>query len=339
MSKTGTKKTGFTMLDTVWAAAAAFWNEGFGPSSRLWPLYLILTLIIGFGLYRARRIDGSFVGWLLPRRVWAHASHIVDIKLFVLSRVFSILGVFQIVAVAGLVTSWAVGLFPEDGLITGQPSPVIVTLLLLLTGDFTTYWVHRIYHEFRILWPFHSLHHSAEVMTPITVYRKHPFYDLTKVVVHGSALGLLQGLLVGLYSGDISIALLLGVNGGYFLFNALGANFRHSHIWLGYGRVLEHILISPAQHQIHHSLAPQHHNKNYGEVLALWDWMFGTLYVAPAPEDIEFGLGDTQGRRLRQRHDSLVAALIVPFRDSGRQIAKRLGRDHADRAKPVTPAE
>ena len=325
------------MFDTIWAALSAFWQEGFGPHSRLWPFYLIATLLIGMVIFRARKVNGSFIAWMVPKSVWAHASHIVDFKLFVLSRVVSILGLFQIVAVASLVATWIAGLFPGDGFVTGPANPQLVAGLLLLVGDFTTYWVHRLYHEVRILWPFHSLHHSAEVMTPITVYRKHPLYDLSKVLVHGSALGLLQGVLTGVYSGDLSMAMVVGVNSAYFMFNMAGANFRHSHIWLGYGRILEHILISPAQHQIHHSVAPEHHNTNYGEVLAIWDWMFGTLYVASAPEVIEFGLGDAKGRRLAQRHDSLAAALVVPCKDSWRQIRKRFGRAGASR--PVTPAE
>lgn len=327
------------MIDAISNAAAAFWAEGFGPSSRLWPIYLVVSLLIGFILYRKRSVKGSFLTWIMPKSVWAHPSHIVDIKLFVLSRVFSVLGVFQIVAVAAVISTGIAGLFPENGVFIDLPHPVLVAALLLIVSDFTTYWVHRLYHEIRILWPFHSVHHSAEVMTPITVYRKHPFYDLSKGLVHGTALGLLQGVLIGLFPGEITISALLGINSGYFLFNMLGANFRHSHIWLGYGRTLEHILISPAQHQVHHSLAPEHHNKNYGEVLALWDWMFGTLYIADAPEDIEFGLGDAHGNRLRQRHDSLSAALVVPFQDSWKQIRKRLGRHKPAAAQSVTPGE
>lgn len=327
------------MIDTVLGAFAAFWTHGFGPSSRLWPYYLGVSLLIGFAIFRQRRVKGSFISWIVPKSIWTHASHIVDIKLFVLSRIFSILGVFQIVAVGAVIATWVTGLFPETGLMSGLPGPIIVTALLVIVGDFSTYWVHRIYHQVRILWPFHSLHHSAEVMTPVTVYRKHPFYDLTKGLVHGTAIGLLQGILIGLFPGEISMTQLMGINGGYFLFNMLGANFRHSHIWLGYGRVLEHILISPAQHQLHHSLAPEHHNKNYGEILALWDWMFGTLYIADAREEIEFGLGDAHGNRLTQRHDSLSAALIVPFKDSWRQIRKRLNRSQSTPVRPVTPAE
>lgn len=326
------------MIETVTGAAAAFWEAAFGPGSRLWPLYLIATLGLGFAIYRFRGETAPFLSWLMPRAVWTHASHIVDLKLFALTKVLSVLGVFNIVLVAAFVTSLMTGLFPADGLGGGAPSPLLVAALLLIVGDFATYWVHRVHHEARVLWPFHSVHHSAEVMTPVTVFRKHPFYDLSKVVVHGTFLGVLQGVLLALFPGGVSMAMLMGVNAGYFVFNMLGSNFRHSHVWLSYGRVLEHVLISPAQHQIHHSLAPEHHNKNYGEVLAIWDWMFGTLYVPEREEQIEFGLGDKHGNRLSQRHGSLTAALVVPIQDSWRQLRKALQRRDSDR-RPITPAE
>ena len=67
-----------------------------------------------------------------------------------------------------------------------------------------------------------------------------------------------------------------------------GATLHHSHIWLTYGRMLEHVFISPAQHQVHHSTDPQHYDRNFGTMLALWDWLFGTLYVIKGKEKITF---------------------------------------------------
>jgi sterol desaturase/sphingolipid hydroxylase (fatty acid hydroxylase superfamily) len=68
------------------------------------------------------------------------------------------------------------------------------------------------------------------------------------------------------------------------------AALQHSHVWLSYGPILEHLLISPAQHQIHHSRLDAHHGRNFGTTLALWDWLFGTLYVIRGREDLSFGL-------------------------------------------------
>ena len=53
------------------------------------------------------------------------------------------------------------------------------------------------------------------------------------------------------------------------------------------------IFISPAHHEVHHSGDPKHFNKNFGSCLALWDWMFGTLYVpAKEREKLTFGFPD-----------------------------------------------
>ncbi|GKY89323.1 sterol desaturase family protein [Sinisalibacter aestuarii] len=306
-----------------------------GPDSRLWPVYLLVTIVIAFAIYRVRRVEQSFISWLLPKSVYFHASHIVDLKVFVVNRMFAAAGI-----VGYLFSSVALAQMVMNGL--GGPShlppfhPVVIALLLLVTADFGTYWVHRVHHESRILWPFHALHHSAEVMTPITVFRRHPVYDLIATFTKGVLIGILQGVLMALFGQAPGFAALFGINAGYALFNIAGANLRHTHVWLSFGRWAEHIVISPAQHQVHHSLDPRHHNKNYGEILALWDWIFGTLYVPQGQEQLEFGLADSKGNRLRQRHDSLTNAMLVPLKDSGRQIARLAGRISGS---PPAPAE
>jgi sterol desaturase/sphingolipid hydroxylase (fatty acid hydroxylase superfamily) len=104
----------------------------------------------------------------------------------------------------------------------------------------------------------------------------------------------------------------------------LGSNLRHSHIWMGFGPVLSYVFISPAQHQVHHSRAAEHHNKNYGEIFAFWDFMFGTLYVPQGEEKLEFGLADKQGRLLPQPHNTLREAVFQPFQASAKAIRRRM---------------
>ncbi|MEC7028835.1 MAG: sterol desaturase family protein, partial [Pseudomonadota bacterium] len=98
------------------------------------------------------------------------------------------------------------------------------------------------------------------------------------------------------------------------------------------GKTIEHILISPAQHQIHHSLKPEHHNKNFGEIFAFWDWMFGTLFIPDKEETIEYGIArpDGSGQRIKQPHNNFKEALIVPFKES----ARALKRSKNKRSKP-----
>ena len=102
-----------------------------------------------------------------------------------------------------------------------------------------------------------------------------------------------------------------------FIFNGLAANLRHSHVWLSFGPRLEHVLNSPAQHQIHHSDAPRHFNRNFGTNLSLWDWMFGTLYVTTStPEDIRFGTAEQD----QQRYLTLHSLVVTPFIETARKL-------------------
>ena len=324
-------------FDAARAALAELASLIAGPGSRLWPVYLAATVLICAAIYRARRIETPFLAWLLPRSVWFHASHIVDLKVFVVNRVFAALGVFNLVIFsAAVATAVAAAFGPGAGL--APLHPALAALALLAVADFCVYWVHRIHHESRVFWPFHSLHHSAEVMTPVTVFRKHPVYDLISSFAKGIFIGGLQGLFLALFESHPGLMTLAGVNAGYLLFNMAGSNLRHSHIWLSFGPVLEHVFISPAQHQIHHSLEPRHHNRNYGEVLAIWDWMFGTLYVPRGEEKLQFGLADAAGNRVPQRHDSLAAAMLVPLRDCWQALRRRPDAARPA-ARPVTPAE
>lgn len=294
-----------------------------GPESRLWPAYLAGSVVIAYLIYRRRMEAKPFLEWLVPKSIYFHASHIVDLKVFVVNRALSILGIFNLVFLSAFIATTLPTYTGQSDVMTA--GPILIGFLLLVVGDLAVYIVHRFHHENRIFWPFHSLHHSAEVMTPITVYRKHPVYDLISAIVKGVLIGALQGVMIALFAGEISFVSVVGVNAFYVAFNMAASNLRHTHIWLSFGPVLEHIFISPAQHQVHHSIDPKHHNKNYGEVLAIWDWMFGTLYVPSGEEKLEFGIGDLKGERIEQPHDSLTNAMLVPLRDSWKQIEKRLG--------------
>jgi sterol desaturase/sphingolipid hydroxylase (fatty acid hydroxylase superfamily) len=77
------------------------------------------------------------------------------------------------------------------------------------------------------------------------------------------------------------------------VFTYLIAHLHHTHVWIPFTGFWGKVLISPAHHQIHHSTNPVHFNKNMGSVLAIWDWLFGTLHIpAKNRERLTFGLGD-----------------------------------------------
>ncbi len=203
----------------------------------------------------------------------------------------------------------------------------LVTLIIVLAADFVKYWAHRLHHEYAPLWSFHAVHHSADVLTPLTLSRAHPVESMIRSVGISILVGVAQAVALFTFIGQIDLLTIGGANAFYVMFNAAGANLRHSHIWLSYGRVVEHIFISPAQHQVHHSMDVKHHNKNYGSMFAIWDWMFGTLYVPPnGPEELRFGVADGKGVPIPQMHPTLRAALFRPFVDSAKSFRSRMGQ-------------
>jgi hypothetical protein len=76
--------------------------------------------------------------------------------------------------------------------------------------------------------------------------------------------------------------------------------------------VIGRFIVSPAQHQIHHSCLPRHLDKNFAEHWAFWDALFGTLYLPVGHETLKLGLaGHTE-----QPHPGVLAANIRPVIDS-----------------------
>ena len=145
-------------------------------------------------------------------------------------------------------------------------------------------------HRVDLLWSLHRVHHSATNLTPLTLFRVHPvesiFYFARGLIVFG----LVSGIFVWLFGSKVNGLHVLGVDLFGFIFAAMASNLRHSPIWLSFGK-LENFLISPAQHQLHHSM--DHGHPNYGTCLAIWDRIIGTQVKAqfhkPA-EDLRFGL-------------------------------------------------
>jgi len=236
---------------------------------------------------------------VLSPAIWWSPSARADYKLFAVNQAL-MLGLaprlLSQVAVATLLFEQMHLLFgtrPSVGqALPGWAVVAAFTIVQFLLDDASRYLVHRLLHRSRFLWAFHEVHHSAETLTPMTVFRTHPvegvLFALRAAIVHGAAIG---GF-VFFFGDKVDLATVLGANVFLFLFHAAGANLRHSHVPLSYGRVVERLLISPAQHQIHHSTAPAHVDSNFGSVLALWDRLGGTLRLAERGREIRFGLSD-----------------------------------------------
>jgi sterol desaturase/sphingolipid hydroxylase (fatty acid hydroxylase superfamily) len=215
-------------------------------------------------------------------------------------------------AVAQAVAAW---LGPASASVVLPPAWVIAlyTVTTVLLADLSFYVVHRLVHRVGVLWEFHKVHHSATVLTPITYLREHPVEQFVQVTVAALFVGPASGVFMHFFPGQLTVLTILGLNAITFVwFFLLGANLRHSHVWLSFGPVFDRLLSSPAQHQIHHSDDPAHYDRNFGSMLAIWDWMFGTLYApVQRPATLKFGLG----AELNGQYATIADFYLRPFRN------------------------
>jgi sterol desaturase/sphingolipid hydroxylase (fatty acid hydroxylase superfamily) len=270
----------------------------------------------------------SFLAYLLPKKIYGHGSALLDLKLYLFNAIVrpADLVVFGL-SVGACAHGVSAVLEEHFGarhalLVPGPWAEILLGLMLFAAYDFASYLVHRASHEAPLLWAFHRVHHSAEVLTPLTVLRKHPVYDalslLGDVLVVGPVVGAVTYL-----SGAHASARALAISAvGFRLFSYAGSTLRHSHVWLSFGDFGNRLLVSPAMHQLHHSTAERHWNKNYGEVLAIWDVAFATGIFPRGTEDLTFGLGEGQA----QPHPTLLRVLAEPFGYAWTRMASALRR-------------
>jgi sterol desaturase/sphingolipid hydroxylase (fatty acid hydroxylase superfamily) len=168
----------------------------------------------------------------------------------------------------------------------------------LFIHDCWFYWSHRIEHRFPVLWQFHKLHHSDELMNTSTWARDHFLQESWRAFFSVFTLG----LFVDLQLADAGKAALYST-----IFLVVLSVFYHSAIrihlpWLDY------LVVTPQVHRIHHSALPEHHDKNFADALPIFDIVFGTFERPKRGEFPPTGLGP-ESRAPR----SFLAAQFGPF--------------------------
>ena len=292
---------------------------GMDPSRRVYLVYLAgsLVLVLVWMAVAAARHQGAQAMDLWHRltspRIWWHPSARLDYQLLAINPLIrgllmGFLGI-SLVPIALATTDGLDALIGTANLNwSGVQITAAYTLALFIADDFTRFLLHYLMHRVPWLWSIHRLHHSAEVMTPFTVYRIHPLESLLYSLRMIATQGVILGVFFYGFGMNLTVWEIAGANLFTYLFNLAGANLRHSHVWISWGPWLEQIFISPAQHQIHHSNDPVHFDRNMGAFLAIWDRLFGTLETAKGQTVTAFGL--TRGKP--SPHTSLLRAYWEP---------------------------
>ena len=259
-------------------------------------LYLISGFIIGIIVtWKNKKELRVFIKNTFSIKYWFNHSCYKDYQWILINQVLKALLILPLLASSLTVALYVNRSFMENfgsGDFVQWPYQYVVitfSVTLFIIEDFSRFFIHWLYHRIPLLWKYHSVHHSATVLTPFTLYRVHSIEYILNNIRGVFVVGIVSGIFMYSLEGAIGFAEILGVNLFNFVFNLAAANLRHSHVWISFG-YFEHIFISPAQHQIHHSREKVHFDKNFGSCLAIWDKAFCSWQASKNNKVKYFGL-------------------------------------------------
>ncbi len=138
----------------------------------------------------------------------------------------------------------------------------LVWLAAFIAIDFAGYWNHRLNHKINLFWNQHVIHHSSEEFNLACALRQ----PVSNLIAYFPLL-LIPAALVGVPFEVI--AMLAPIH--------LFAQFWYHTQHIGKMGWLEYIIITPSQHRVHHAINPEYIDKNLGQILSVWDRIFGTF--------------------------------------------------------------
>jgi sterol desaturase/sphingolipid hydroxylase (fatty acid hydroxylase superfamily) len=154
-------------------------------------------------------------------------------------------------------------------------STIIVYILAFIGIDFSGYWVHRWCHEINIFWNRHIIHHSSEEYNLSCALRQSVseiFAIFTFTYIPMAILGVPTQI----------IAIVTPIH--------LFAQFWYHTQLIGKLGFLEYFMVTPSHHRVHHAINPKYMDKNYGQILIIWDKLFGTFQVELNNEKPVYGV-------------------------------------------------
>jgi alkylglycerol monooxygenase len=135
-------------------------------------------------------------------------------------------------------------------------------LIAFVALDFSHYWIHRIEHANNFFWNSHIVHHSSEEFDLACAVRQ-PISSFVKIFT----LFMLPAALLGI--SPIVIATVTPIQ--FF------AQFWYHTRYIKRMGFLEHLIVTPSHHRVHHAINEEYLDKNYSQIFIIWDKLFGTF--------------------------------------------------------------
>ncbi|MBL4705341.1 MAG: sterol desaturase family protein, partial [Flavobacteriales bacterium] len=157
--------------------------------------------------------------------------------------------------------------------------PVWVELIIavLIMDLIAQYFVHFLLHKVSFMWRMHMVHHSDTNVDATTGTRHHPGDYILR-----ETFALMAVFLSG---APVSFYLFYRISTIFFTY------MTHANIslplWLD--KTISLIFISPNMHKFHHHVERPWTDSNFGNILSVWDRIFGT-FVYGDPTKVKYGL-------------------------------------------------
>ena len=301
------------LLHRVWAH---FWSFDAAVALCTW-----VTALAAAGFtYVAQSGPGArtwrgFRDFCLPATLLRHPSCRRDVMFIAASHFIRLPAGVMVSNLVAAELSYA-GLSALLGAQPRHAEPLWLWFAILATGvvlqDAMTFVAHVLQHRMGVFWELHKVHHSAEFLIPLSNRRFHPLQAIMDDWFTMLPLGLFLGVTSYMFALPVHDNSIIGLD-ALFVMNMLSFyHLRHSHVQMRYGWLERH-LISPAQHQLHHSCEERHWDKNFGFCFAWWDRIYGTLIYSTPGE--QFALGLPIGEQ--QDYDSVLKLFLTPLWNLG----------------------
>ncbi len=308
------------------------------PNSNFYWVYLLSGLAAALFIATRNSSLREALGKVFDRKVWSGQSPVADYFLTFFNNAMTVVGgTFGLIGAETIANGGASALAslfgPSPHWTAGVGATVAFTLAMALAIDFGNYSRHLLQHRIPFLWELHKVHHSAEVLNPITTSRGHPIILILTIQYLAIFSGLVSSVFLYLYGGPVAEVTIFGVNAVFLLFwTVFGGHLAHMNFWVMFPKPISYILYSPALHLIHHSKDPKHYDTNMGLIFSFWDRWAGTLYE-PTESDrvgLEFGLEPADMAELR----TIPQLLWTPLRNIGRMTVRAFAGQGGSVAAP-----
>jgi len=262
--------------------------EGMPPSQKL--IWIMICMTLNFIIEGIRPLfTGGFRSWRHTRTNLA----LLGTTMFI-SIIFSALavGIVQWTALEGI------------GLVHWVAMPAWLSLLatVMLFDLIAQYGVHYIMHNVPLLWNLHMVHHSDTHVDVTTGTRHHPIDFICREIFAAVAL------------------VVTGAPVAYYIFYRTLTIFftymTHANVQLPerLERVMSYVFVTPNMHKFHHHFEAPWTDRNYGNMLSIWDRLFGT-YMEGDITEVKYGLDVADD----SRGNDLAYQISLPFRTKERK--------------------